>query len=241
MSVRRPAVAVACLAAAFLATPAQAWAGDADVQTVVFAAADGVHVTGSLFLPEKTPAPAVVLLPMAARGRHDWDAVGHALAGAGIAALAIDFRPAYSAAAGDAGNLGDLTRDADAARSYLGARPDVVPSAIGLMGASLGANVAVVVAANDPSLRGVVLLSVSLDYRGLRIEPAWKKYGRRPALLVASAEDAYSLRSARALVQAGDGAHELRVLSGAGHGTIMLARQPELVDALVDWFLRALL
>jgi len=43
------------------------------------------------------------------------------------------------------------------------------------------------------------------------------------------------------MVSMGDGPRELRVLSGAGHGTVMLGRDPDLVSALVDWFLRTLL
>jgi hypothetical protein len=31
------------------------------------------------------------------------------------------------------------------------------------------------------------------------------------------------------------------VLSGAGHGTVMLSRDPDLAAALVDWFVRTLL
>lgn len=241
MSLRRLALVGACVAAAWPSHAGSVRAQAQEPQAVVFAASDSVQVSGSLFLPEKTPAPGVVLLPMASRGRHDWETTCEALANAGLAALAIDFRPAFSAAAGDAGNLPDLARDAAAARAYLGARPEIIPDSIGMLGASLGANVAAIAASNDPSLRSLGLLSASLDYRGLRIEPAWKKYGRRPALLVVSSEDAYALRSARALVLAGDGYHELRVLSGAGHGTVMLARQPDLIEALVDWFLRTLL
>jgi hypothetical protein len=85
------------------------------------------------------------------------------------------------------------------------------------------------------------VLSVSLDYRGLKMEQALKNYGSRPALLVASSEDPFALRSARQAVTMGDGPRELRVLSGAGHGTGMLARDPDLASTLVDWFLRTLL
>ena len=82
---------------------------------------------------------------------------------------------------------------------------------------------------------------MSLEYRGLRMEQALRKFGSRPALLVASSEDPYALRSARQAVTMGDGPRELRVLSGAGHGTVMLSRDPDLVSALVDWFQRTLL
>jgi hypothetical protein len=68
-----------------------------------------------------------------------------------------------------------------------------------------------------------------------------KKYDRRPALLVASSEDAYSVRSVKELAALGAGTRDVRTLSQAGHGTAMLTRQPDLVGALVDWFQRTLL
>jgi dienelactone hydrolase len=216
-----------------------------DPQLVTFTARDGVLVTGSLYVPERWPAPGVVLLHMATRTRQDWDATGQALAQAGIAALAVDFRRggtgAGSADGTTPGSFADLALDAEAARGYLAARPEVAATRLGMAGASLGANVAAIVASNDPSIRSLVLLSASLDYRGLRIEQPVTRYGDRPALLVASSEDPFALRTARTLVTAGNGPRELRVLSEAGHGTVMLARHPELIDAVVDWFLRTLL
>jgi len=221
-------------------------------QAVTFQARDGVAVTGTLHLPEKTPAPAVLLLPMMSRTQHDWDQVAARLAESGIAALTIDFRRnggpkpagAVAAAAADvpeSGDFSDLVLDAEAARAYLSARPEMLGGKVGLLGASLGANVAVLAAGNDASISTIALLSVSLEYRGLRIEQALKNYGSRPALLVASSEDPYALRTARKAVTMGDGPRELRVLSGAGHGTVMLSRDPDLISALVDWFQRTLL
>jgi len=222
-----------------LAGPALA----AEPQTVSFTTRDGVQITGSLFLPDKRPAPAVVLLHMMTRSRHDWDGAAQKFADAGIAALSIDFRRAgqpRSDVQGD-GDLADLVLDVEAARSYLAARSEIAPGRIGIAGASVGANAAVIAAASDPSVRSLALLSPSMEYRNLRMDPALRKFGSRPALLVASSEDPYALRSARGMVSMGDGPRELRVLSGAGHGTVMLGRDPDLVSALVDWFLRTLL
>jgi dienelactone hydrolase len=222
-----------------LATPAMA----AEPQTVTFTTRDGVQITGSLFLPDKRPAPAVVLLHMMARSRQDWDAVAQKLVDAGVAALSIDFRragqPKPDAKGGD--DLTDLVLDAEAARAYLAARPEIVPGRIGIAGASVGANIAAIAGGNDASVRSLALLSPSLEYRNLRIEPALRKLGSRPALLVASSEDPYALRSARGMVSMGDGPRELRVLSDAGHGTIMLSRDPDLATVVVDWFVRTLL
>jgi dienelactone hydrolase len=239
VTMRRLSLATA--AVLMLAAPAFA----AEPQTVTFAARDGVQVTGTLYLPDKQPAPAVLLLHMLSRSQHDWDATAVRLAESGIAALAIDFRrnggPRPSSADADSGDFSDLVLDAEAARAYLAARPEIIAGRIGVAGASLGANVAVLEAGNDPSVRSLAVLSVSLEYRGLKMEQALKKYGSRPALLIASSEDFFALRSARSAVTMGDGPRELRVLSGAGHGTVMLGRDPDLSSTLVDWFLRTLL
>jgi dienelactone hydrolase len=217
----------------------------AEPQTVTFAARDGVQVSGLLYVPEKTPAPAVVLLHMLGRSHRDWEGAAAKFVEAGMAVLAVDFRqvPVLDPEATDAfgSPYASLVLDAEAARAYIAARPEVNPARVGIAGASLGANVAVLAAANDSSVRSLALLSVSLDYRGLKLEQALKKFGSRPALLVASSEDPYALRSARQAVTMGDGARELRVLSGAGHGSVMLARDPDLASALVDWFIRTLL
>jgi hypothetical protein len=217
----------------------------AEPQTVTFAARDGVQISGVLQLPAKTPAPAVVLLSMLGRNHRDWDAAAAQFVDAGIAVLAVDFRQVGLADPGAADIVGSpfgaLVLDAEAARAYLGTRPEINPARIGMAGASLGANVAVLAAANDPMVRSLALLSVSLDYRGLKLELALKKFASRPALLVASSEDPFALRSARQAVSMGEGPRELRVLSGAGHGSVMLSREPDLATALVDWFLRTLL
>jgi dienelactone hydrolase len=237
-----------CLAAILVFTTVAlsvSWALAAEPQTVTFTARDGVQVSGVLYVPARTPAPAVVLLTMAGRTHRDWDGAAARFVEAGIAVLAVDFRHVALADPESADSVRSpyaaLVLDAEAARAYLSARPEVNPARIGMAGASLGANVAVLAAANDPSVRSLALLSVSLDYRGLKLEQALKTFASRPALLVASSEDPFALRSARQSVNMGDGARELRVLSGAGHGTVMLARDPDLATALVDWFIRTLL
>jgi pimeloyl-ACP methyl ester carboxylesterase len=134
-----------------------------------------------------------------------------------------------------------MALDIKAARSFLAGRREVLQGRVGLLGASVGANLAVVVAADDPSVRTLALLSPGLDYRGLRTEAALNRYGGRPALLVGSQEDNYVMISIRRLANQGAGTREQVVLNAAGHGTVMVDRHPELVELLVDWFRRTLL
>jgi alpha-beta hydrolase superfamily lysophospholipase len=234
---------LALIAAVLVVVPLPA--AGASPQHVQFTTEDGVSIAGTLYLPPR-PGPAVLLLHMQTRSRHDWEALAPRLAGAGLVVLAIDLRghgasdPPPSAAAG-AGRDGGMTQDIKAARSFLAGRREVVQGKVGVLGASIGANLAVLAAAGDPSVRSLALLSPGLDYRGLRTQAALNRYGDRPALLVGSREDAYVMISMRRLVGEGAGVREQLVLDGAGHGTTMLARHADLVGALVDWFRRTLL
>jgi dienelactone hydrolase len=213
-------------------------------QDVSFRTDDGVTIAATLYLPARS-GPGVILLHALGRTREEWHAVATRLADAGFVALAIDLRGhGASGPLPEGTDLEDLTKmmaDVRAARAFLGSRREVAPNQIGLAGASIGANLSILFAANDPTVRSLVLLSPGIDYRGLRPEAAMKKYAGRPALLVASQEDNYSANAARQLATTGPGIRELRILSGAGHGTTMMARQPDLAAALVDWFRRTLL
>ncbi len=218
----------------------------ASTQEVLFHTDDGVAMAGSLYLPGR-PGPGIVLVHALSRTREDWGAVAARLADAGFVVLAIDLRGhGASGPLPDGTSLEDLTKmmaDVKAARAFLASRREAVPGRVGFAGASIGANLAILMGGIDPTVRSLALLSPGIDYRGLRPEAAMKKYGERPALIVASQEDNYATNSARQLAVTGPGTgiRDLRILSAAGHGTAMLAKQPELAASLVDWFRRTLL
>lgn len=212
-------------------------------QRVSFRTDDGVTIGATWYEPSFRPAPAVILVHMLQRSRRDWDDVASRLAAEGIGALAIDLRghgeSSSPAAAAENPNYSVMLQDLRAARRFLAGRSDVT-SRVGIAGASIGANLAALAAAADPGIASVALLSPSLDYRGLRIEAAVRKYGNRPMLLVVSDDDAYATRTALDIQKAAGGPRELLSLVGAGHGTTMLGRAYELPQALVDWFRRTL-
>jgi acetyl esterase/lipase len=205
----------------------------APARRISIRAEDGVSLSGAYYEPSRRPAPGIVLLPMLHRTHDDWDTAAQHLADAGFAVVAIDFRPASD-------DLNPLALDVKAAKAFLRERPDVLTTSIGIAGASIGANLAVLDAGDDPGVRSIALLSPGLDYRGLRIEGAMKKYGARPALLVGSTKDPYAWRSIRQLATTGPGSREVRLSDSVAHGTVLLVRDSDLMSALVDWFKRTL-
>ena len=208
-------------------------ASAAGSRRVTFRAEDGAMLSGAYYEPSLRPAPGVVLLHMFQRTHADWDAAASDLADAGFVVLALDFRPTES--------LATLTVDIRAAKTFLRERPEVAPTHLGIAGASIGANLALVDAADDPGVGTIALVSPGLDYKGVRTEAAMKKYAGRPALLVGSTKDPYAWRSIRQLTTIGPGAREVRLSDAPGHGTTLLLRDRQLIATLVDWFKRTLL
>jgi dienelactone hydrolase len=175
---------------------------------------------------------------MLGRTKDDWQPVAERLADANITAMAIDLPgPGYP---GDGASLAGWHTEIFAAIGYLSGRPEIRATAIGVAGASLGANLAALAGAADGRVRSLALVSPSLEYRGVRIEPAMRQYGARPAILIASTHDPYAARSAKELAANAPGIRELRWSETTAHGTPLLSRDPDTATALVEWFRRTL-
>ena len=207
-------------------------------RAVTFKAEDGRILNGYIVEAGARPSPAVVLVPMLGGPKDDWQAVAERFGEADITALAIDLPGGHLPA--DPREAAAWPRDVAAAVGYLASRPDVRRSAIGVAGASLGASLAALEAAGDPRVRAIALVSPSLDYRGVRIETAVRQLGDRPVLFIASLRDPYAARSVKELAQAGSGLRETRWSETPAHGIALLAREPDLVRSLVEWFQRTL-
>ena len=225
--------------AALLCTLASSWLllaiglQAAPGRRVTFRAQDGAMLSGAYYEPSRRPAPGIVLLHMLRRSHADWDAAASQLSDAGFAVIALDYRASEELAA--------YALDVRAAKAFLRERPEVMGNSLGIAGASIGANLAALDAAEDPGVVSIALLSPGLDYKGLRTEAAMKKFGARPALLAGSTKDPYTARSIRQLTTIGPGLREVHLTDSVAHGTVLLSRDLELVGTLVDWFKRSLL
>jgi dienelactone hydrolase len=209
-------------------------------RTVSFRAADGTPLSASLYEPDRRPAPGIVLIHMLTRSRADWDETAQRLRDGGFVALALDLRGhgESSGARPEASTLGPMLQDVQAALAFLQRQGTVAPGRVGIAGASAGANLAAMAAGGDRSVRSLALLSATTDYRGLKTEPSLRRFDGA-VLFLAGSNDSYAMRSARVLA----GSSSLRYVEtfeGAGHGTVMLLRRPELVERLLNWFRQTL-
>jgi len=123
-------------------------------EDVSFPTTDGVTLSG-WYLPSNNGA-AVALLHGAGSTRTSVLEHAALLHEAGYGALLFDSRGngRSEGVAMVAGWYGDL--DIDAAVTFLGRRPDVDPSRIGVLGLSMGGEEAIAAAASDPRIRAVV-------------------------------------------------------------------------------------
>jgi alpha-beta hydrolase superfamily lysophospholipase len=208
---------------------------------VTLTSVDGVPLAGAFFEARNGPASGVVLVHMLGRTKDDWQDLGNRLQQAGLNALAIDLR-GHGQSGGSAARLAAMGGDVRAAVEWLQTRPSVQSDRIGIAGASLGANLALMVAVGVPSVRALAMLSPALDYRGVRIDAAMlRRYGARPAWLAASTEDPYALRTLRELGTDTSGSREQRLTTAVAHGTNMLTADTSLSPELVDWLARTLI
>jgi alpha-beta hydrolase superfamily lysophospholipase len=206
---------------------------------VGFVAPDGTNLSAVLYEANNRAAPGIVLVHMLGRSKDEWTWIADRLQESGATVLALDLR-GHGASGGSPALLAPMVSDVGAALDWLAARPNVRAGALGVVGASLGANLAALAAADRGAVRAVALVSPSLDYRGVRIEAPMRQYGARPALLVASLKDPYAARTVRELSKESPGPREARWAQAAAHGTLLLAAEPDLVRAILEWFQRTL-
>ncbi len=219
MTVLRAAL---CLAALLLALPALAG-------TVTVTSEDGVRLEGREY---GSGSAGVVLVHGESRSAEDWIWLAERLALQGHRVVALDLR-GHGQSDGTApdDDALPLVADVTAAIAHLGRRG---ATEITLVGANLGANLALHAAAAAPEVQSVVLVSPGMTLQGVALRPALSDYGDRPLLVLASEEDTYAARSARFAMSLAEGPKQLH-LAATGSGTRMVNRDIDLQTALTAW------
>ena len=217
----------------------------------------GQAVPAILLLPETAPSGGVLLLHgYSSRREHMAEGVGESLQRHGLASLSIDLPlhgtrhdPLQAQAARNPLAIFGLWRQAQRecrlALHYLGARAEVDRGCIGVAGYSLGSFLAVMLAADEPSVRAVVLAAggdlpadtpLAMAARAVA-DPlrAVRRLGGRPLLMVHGRWDrTVKPEQARRLFEAAREPKELKWWN-AGHRL-----PPEAIGYAADWIVRQL-
>ena len=210
--------------------------GEIVSEDIIVEAADGLELDATFYAAEGLEnAPGVILLHMLGSNRTIWETVGLAdeLAGNGYAVLALDMR-----GHGDTGNAQDwVLAEDDIQRvwQYFVDRAEVDGEKTAVIGGSIGSNMALIAAANEPAIRTAILLSPGLVYRGVTTPDRMPDYGDRPLFIVASKDDFYAEDSTNKLAETAVGETQVQIYETAGHGTNMFAPQPDLTPLILEW------
>ncbi len=224
------------LTAAAVLVGALCYAGETGKEAVTLVTADGAKVAGYFVKGRGEKTAAVVLLHRFGGSKEDWNSITEKYLSepTGYAILAIDLRGhgetllmdekgKRTGQFGEEG-FGEMTRDTEAAVKWLRAREDIDGDRIAIVGADIGANVALEYATGDSGIKCIGLLSPGITYKGIKALARAKEYGARPMLLAASREDAQAAKSIRGLAEASAGEEVILVFDGNLHGTKMFGR-----------------
>jgi len=208
---------------------------------------DKFKIGATLYLPGnlKPPYAVVVLIHMLRGSQADWADAVKRLNMEGIAAITIDLRGHGVSTTREGKTV--LQKDLSA-QDYLAMPSDVELvlkeveknknldlNHLILIGASIGANSALIYASRDSRVKGVVLLSPGLDYHGVQTSEAAENYKGRPALILSSIGDTYSYNSSSALSRKIGPSSSLKTYKGSEHGTRLFLTNPLLLEEIVQW------
>jgi dienelactone hydrolase len=140
---------------------------------------------------------------MLGHNRNDWNDFASTLSNKsnGYAVLSIDLRGHGESTASQNGNtilsfqsstpndFNKMVLDVKAAKQFLITQKNINPNNVAIVGASIGANVALnYAAASDPSIKAAVLLSPGLDYKGVTTSNTIKQY-KGPIYIATAGKD----------------------------------------------------
>lgn len=194
-------------------------------ERVEFRTSDGILIAADFKAPEKG-APVFLLLHGLGAGRSEWKSFIARLSRRGWGSLALDARghgesggPRYTEFR-TAERWAAIDRDLDAAVGFLKGK-GIPPARVVPGGASIGANLALRLAAREKDLPFAVLMSPGYDYQGLRIEEPLRSFDR-PLVLAASDTDVYALRSVAFSLRLAKDPETRLFRAVSGHGVGML-------------------
>lgn len=212
-------------------------------EKVSFNTEDGVTIVADYYQAEGQ-GPSALLLHMMPATKESWREFAAALLERGFSrVLAIDLR-----GHGESRKKGDEMldyqefEDEDHQQKMLDVRASVEwldehgveEQELAVVGASIGANLAIAYGAENYSIPAVVALSPGLNYRGVTTVDKMGEYQGRNLYIAASKEDEHSYVTVNRLKEQNPDV-KANTLEDAGHGTTMFEEKPEFMQEVLEW------
>lgn len=207
---------------------------------------DGVRLAATLYPAKTTPTPGLIFVHMLGGKRSDWDPLAQLAQRQGFMCITFDLR-GHGGSANQNGH--PITYRNFSNEDWLGATQDIAAAKralvangaqrddLGVIGAGIGASLALRYGASDPDIAAAVLISPSLNDHGFNTERDLIAFGKRPVLLVTAEDDSYSAGACATLKRHAPGFCELRSYAGSAHGTDLLATSPNATNLIVQWLI----
>jgi len=210
----------------------------------------GTYYSTSTSNKNTSAADAIILLHMLGRDRNDWNTFASTLSNNnnGYTVLSLDLRghgqsvnhngKAISFQSFTLDDFNKMVLDVKAAKQFLVTQKGINSNNIAIVGASIGANVALKYAVLDPSIKAIVLLSPGLDYKGVRTSDAITKF-MNPIYIAATGKDSIAGTDPQTLCNMINCGNKLKVYQDSNsHGTDMFldsSLNPPLGSVIISW------
>lgn len=196
-------------------------------------AQDGLRLVGQYYGTPGRVAPTALLLHEYGATQQSWVPLVLVLREAGYNVLTVDLRG--FGLTGGAPDWSRASNDVAAWLQELSVLPTVEKSRLSVVGAGVGASLALSGCALYGACYSVVAISPTLADRGLQADAAVIAYGARPLLIIASAAASPSGNDSQALDKLAVGPHQLQLFEGTAVGVNVLNAQPASMTLIVEW------
>ena len=199
---------------------------------------DNIKITANYW--PATSKKAVILIHQFNNSKESYNSLAELLNENNYAVLAIDLRGhGESKAQGTLASpvylqpkdFTDMNLDLKAAKEFLQEKGF---NEFYLVGASIGANLAIIYPTQNTGFKAAIALSPGEDYKSLTPLPYAKKVSVS-TMIVASTDDKYSFDSAKKIHSLMKCKKKLVELKNAGHGTFMLENESNLSKQILEW------
>jgi len=215
-----------------------------------FVSSDGVVLVGKFVPPKTNDKLTFIMLHGLASSKIEWFNFASKLSEKGYGYFIYDLRGhgesnkktndqevnmKYFFQTGHNSDWEKMIDDLNYAVKYL-RHKGIKKDKIGIIGASLGANISLIYSAKHKFIPVVILLSPGWSYAGLTVDKAIKEYGERPILIAVSVGDKYAYDSSVVMFdisRKNKSKVEFFVNNGISHGVQMFDGKFEY--KIIDW------